>query len=408
MDAKVGQTTTGPGTIVLIFCFLGAFVDGIDTQMLAIAVPLMAQDWGLALSSFAPAFAGFSAGLIVGSVVAGWSSDKVGLKSTLIASIATVGISTLLVPSAGGIAALAAVRFFSGSGVGGAMVCIVAICTQSSDLQKGERMALIAYIGAPLGYLAASLGAAKLLNAGQWQPLFYIGAGITLVLVVAMAFLLPTVTRSSHASGDRSSEGAPGRLFGGRQTVRTLLLWSIMLIGFTATYLLLNWLPSILTLAGLSAGDAAVSGSVVFIGSIIGTLAIAGAASRYPVGRVLAFTFVLGTLAAVVIQLVGAAGGIVAIAMLVVLGLSVVGGQIALMVLSASLYEPRFRGRGVGWANGMGRVGSLLGPVLGGVLLASPLLKESVFAVLAVLIGICAAGVAGLGMLMVRPNPKVT
>lgn len=402
MSASMERAPEGLGLRVLIFCFLAAFVDGIDTQMVAIAVPLMSRDWAIPISAFAPVFAGFSAGLVAGSILAGWSSDKIGLKITLIMAVATVGVSTLMVPFSGGIGVLSAIRFIGGAGVGGAMVCIVAICTQLGG-ENGARMAMIVYIGAPLGYLTASIGAARVLDAGQWQPLFFAGALLTLVLVALLAFMLPPMGVARRPDLPESRTSLSGGLFGGQQTIRTLLLWLIMLIGFTATYLLLNWLPSILTLAGLSAGDAAISGSVVFIGSIIGTLAIAAASSRFPVSKVLTVTFVTGTASALVIQLIGAASGAPAIFALTVLGLAVVGGQIALMVLSASLYQPEFRGRGVGWANGLGRIGSLLGPVLGGVLLASPLLSGNIFLVLALLIGICAVGVAILGILISAP-----
>lgn len=392
------------GFRILAFCFLAAFVDGIDTQTLAIAVPLIARDWGMPLSSFAPAFASFSAGLVVGSILAGWTSDKVGLKQTLLAAVLAVGISTLLVPLTSGIAGVSAVRFFGGAGVGGAMVVIVAICAQLSGGARGGRMAMIAYIGAPLGYLAASLGGARLLDAGDWEMLFYVSGALPLVLAGVMAFALPPMAaparpQAPHGPAAPRAEG----LFGGRQTARTLLLWLLMLLGFTAVYLLINWLPSLLTIAGLSAGDAAVTGSVVYVGSIIGTLAIFAASARVSISTLLTVTFALGTISALVIHVIGAASGVPALVALTVLGLALGGGQIALMIFSASLYEPEFKGRGVGWANGVGRLGSMLGPVLGGWLIASPLLSGSIFTVLAAFSTVCAAGVAILGLLMKRP-----
>lgn len=389
---------------VIVLCLLAAFVDGIDTQLVAIAVPLIARDWALPVTSFAPVFAAFSAGLVIGSVVAGWSSDKLSLKTTLLAAVTVVGLSTLAVPFTGSIASLGSVRFVGGAGIGGAMVTIVAICTRVGTGGNGERMALFVYIGAPLGYLAASLGFAPLLDAGLWKPLFFIGAGITLAMVAAMAIGLPSIERVERPLARSENCSPTGGLFGGLQTARTILLWAIMLIGFTATYLLINWLPSILTQAGLSAGDAAISGSVVYVGSIVGTLAIAAVSGRYHVSKVLPLTFLLGTVAALVIQAIGPASGAPALAVLTVLGLAVVGGQIALMVLSASLYDERYRGRGIGWANGFGRTGSLAGPALGGFLLNSSALSDKIFLALAMLVGLCGAGTAALGVLMRRPE----
>lgn len=391
---------------VLFFCFMAAFVDGIDTQTLAIAVPLIARDWNVPIAAFAPAFISFSAGLIAGSVLAGWTSDRVGSKATLLAAVLLVGLSTMIVPLTGGIAALSAVRFFGGSGVGGALVCIIAICTQLSGGAKGERMAMIVYVGAPLGYLAASLGGARLLDAGNWELLFYVSGSLPLILAVALAIALPSVAPPSQPVAARSGLRSQG-LFGGAQTARTLMLWLVMLLGFTATFLLINWLPSILTMAGLSVGDAAVSGSVIYVGSIVGTLTLAAAAARFPIGIVLSATFWLGAAAALTIHVLGPASGVPALFALTLLGIALVGGQIALMVFSASLYQPVYKGRGVGWAVGIGRIGSLLGPALGAWLIGDATSRDSIFLVLSALICACALAIGALTWLLRRTRGEI-
>ncbi|WP_066656965.1 MULTISPECIES: MFS transporter [unclassified Sphingomonas] len=383
---------------VLTFCFVAALVDGIDTQTLAIAVPLIAKDWDLPLAAFGPALVAFSAGLVVGSVLAGWAADKVGRKTTLLVAVTTVGFSTLAVPFTGGIALLSVVRFFGGAGVGGALVCIIAICTSLAAGARGSRLALVVYVGAPCGYLIASLVGSRLLASGNWPLLFIISGGITLALAVALAIMFPSLTPS--ASSVDKAEQQRGGLFGHGRGVRTAMLWVAMLLGFTATFLLLNWLPSILTMAGLSAADAAVSGSVIYVGSIIGTLGFAAAAARWSVGPILGALYALGTVAALVIHVLGPASGWVASAGLLILGIAVIGGQIALMVFSASFYPPQFQGRGVGWAIGVGRLGSLLGPALGAALISSAASRDSVFLVLGALVGACTVVIAILSWML--------
>jgi AAHS family 4-hydroxybenzoate transporter-like MFS transporter len=50
-------------------------------------------------------------------------------------------------------------------------------------------------------------------------------------------------------------------------------------------------------------------------------------------------------------------------------GFCIVGGQIAANALAATFYPTSIRSTGVGWALGIGRVGSIVGPLVGGALL---------------------------------------
>ena len=406
-QAPVDGAPSPLGTIerrlILFFCFMAALVDGIDTQTLALAVPLMARDWGVPMAAFGSAFVAFSAGLIAGSVGAGWAADKVGRKVTLLVSVLLVGSFTSVVPLTNTVTMLSLVRLVTGAGVGGALVCIIAICTQALGREAGARAALLVYVGAPVGYLIASLAGSPLLEAGNWRSLFYIAGSLPLILGAAMYFLLPHISVAAAAEETTgSASGAKEGLFGGAQTARTLMLWVVMLLGFTATYLLINWLPSLLTLAGMTAGNAARSGSIIFVGSIIGTLAFAAVSARFPVGTLLTWTFALGMAAAVLLQFLGTASGAAALVALLILGMALIGGQIALMVFSASLYPAAYRGRGVGWAIGVGRIGSLLGPALGAGLIGWGL-DNSTFLVLAGLLAACTVAVAILNF-MLRPQ----
>ncbi|HYR43954.1 MAG TPA: MFS transporter, partial [Terriglobia bacterium] len=51
-------------------------------------------------------------------------------------------------------------------------------------------------------------------------------------------------------------------------------------------------------------------------------------------------------------------------------GMGVIGGQTASNALSADFYPTAIRSTGIGWCLGIGRIGSILGPILGGILLS--------------------------------------
>ena len=203
--------------LILFFCFMAALVDGIDTQTLALAVPLMAREWGVPVEAFGAAFVAFSAGLIAGSVGAGWAADKVGRKITLLVSVLLVGSFTSLVPLTDTVTMLSLVRLVTGAGVGGALVCIIAICTQALGRDAGARAALLVYVGAPVGYLIASLAGAPLLESGNWRLLFYIAGILPIILGATMYFLLPQIRLAAVAE-----ESAPPRYFPSRRAVAAI------------------------------------------------------------------------------------------------------------------------------------------------------------------------------------------
>ena len=65
-------------------------------------------------------------------------------------------------------------------------------------------------------------------------------------------------------------------------------------------------------------------------------------------------------------------------------GFCIVGGQTAANALAAGAYPTAARATGVGWALGIGRVGSIVGPLIGGLLLSLHWSTEALFGVAAI------------------------
>ena len=85
----------------------------------------------------------------------------------------------------------------------------------------------------------------------------------------------------------------------------------------------------------------------------------------------------------------GHSAGFVTLAIFVA-GFCIVGGQISANALAAGYYPTSVRASGVGWALGIGRVGSIIGPLVGGVLMAQLWSAGAVF-LLAAAAALCAA-----------------
>jgi AAHS family 4-hydroxybenzoate transporter-like MFS transporter len=153
-------------------------------------------------------------------------------------------------------------------------------------------------------------------------------------------------------------------------------------------YFLSNWLPTVLNDLGASISAAAVIGSMLQVGGVVGTFALTSVIDRFSF-RALALVYFIGVFAVGAIGQFGHSAVFVTIAIFVT-GFCIIGGQIAANALAAGYYPTSVRATGVGWALGVGRVGSIVGPLVGGVLLSLKWSAGEVF-VAAATAAMCAA-----------------
>lgn len=163
----------------------------------------------------------------------------------------------------------------------------------------------------------------------------------------------------------------------------TILLWIMNFMNLLNLYFLSNWLPTIAKDAGLSTANAVLAGTALQVGGTIGTLVMGQLIDRSSFRRILLPCFLV---AAVAIALIGRPD--VSLAFLFisifVAGFCVVGGQPAVNALAASYYPTTLRSTGIGWSLGVGRIGSIVGPVLGGELIRMNWPNSTIFLVVAI------------------------
>ena len=190
-------------------------------------------------------------------------------------------------------------------------------------------------------------------------------------------------------------------LFRGGRTLVTLLLWVVFFMSLLDIYFLSNWLPTVLNDLGASVSMVALIGSMLQIGGVVGTFALGSIIDRFSF-RALTLVYFIGVFAVGGIGQLGHSVVLVSLAIFVA-GFCVVGGQIAANALAAAFYPTSVRSTGVGWALGVGRVGSIVGPLVGGVLLSLKWSTAEVFicaaaaALCAALAAFCLSRIAGMG-----------
>ena len=402
---------------LLLTCAAVLFLDGFDTQAIGFVAPALAREWGLSKGALGPVFSAALFGLMIGALLFGPLADRVGRKKIIILSTLAFGIGALVTAFVQDVGILIVIRFLTGLGLGGAMPNAIALTSEFNPRRRRATMVMIMFCGFSVGAALGGLLAAALIPQFGWRSVFVVGGAAPLLLAPILALKLPESVRFLALTGranDRVAQllgyinpkasfapatrfvvhepelaGIPVKhLFRGGRTLATLLLWVVFFMSLLDLYFLSNWLPTVLNDLGASVPQAAAIGSMLQVGGVVGTLALGSIIDRFSF-RALALVYFMGVFAVGAIGQLGHSVTFVTMAIFSA-GFCIVGGQTAANALAAGLYPTSARATGVGWALGIGRVGSIVGPLVGGALLTMKWSAGEVF-VAAAAAALCAA-----------------
>jgi MFS transporter, AAHS family, 4-hydroxybenzoate transporter len=391
---------------LLLTCAAVLFLDGFDTQAMGYVAPALAKEWGLSKAALGPVFSAGLFGLMIGALVLGPLADRVGRKTIIILSTLAFGIGTLATAMVQDVTTLLVIRFLTGLGLGGAMPNAIAMTSEFNPQRRRATMVMIMFCGFSVGAALGGMLAAGLIPKFGWRSVFIVGGVAPLIMVPILALRLPESVRFLALHGNaparvaellgrispRSAFAADARfvineahlaglpvthLFREGRAATTLLLWVVFFMSLLDLYFLSNWLPTVLNDLGASVSEAVAIGSMLQVGGVVGTFALGSLIDRFSF-RALALVYFGAVFA------VGAIGQLSHSALLVTTaifaaGFCIVGGQIAANALAAAFYPTSVKATGVGWALGIGRIGSIVGPVVGGVLLEQKWSAAAVF-----------------------------
>ena len=148
----------------------------------------------------------------------------------------------------------------------------------------------------------------------------------------------------------------------------TTLLVLVTGLNLFMLYFTVNWLPTLLTITGLSTERALLAAVLVNASGCIGAVSWGVVIDRAGAIPVMATVGVLASLGLTLLGLGHGHTGLL-VAGLAVTGTTVPGALPGLYVVIASVYPTPMRSTGVGLVLGAGRVGAVLGPAAGGLLL---------------------------------------
>jgi AAHS family 4-hydroxybenzoate transporter-like MFS transporter len=365
---------------LLIVCGLCVIMDGFDVQAMGYVAPAILHDWGIAKASLGPVFGAGLFGMLVGSLTLSVLADRMGRRPVLIGATAFFALGMLATTRATSINQLLALRFLTGCGLGAIMPNAMAIVGEHSPVRVRVTMMMRVSVGFTIGAVVGGLLAAALIPRWGWQSVFYVGGAVPLVIAALMLRYLPESTQFVH---DATEAPPVVELFKVGRARTTTLLWAVNFTNLLNLYFLSNWLPSIANDSGLSGSAAVLAGTTLQVGGTIGTLVMGQMIDRSSFRRVLIPCFLI---AAAAIALIGRPSIPLAalFAAIFVAGFCVVGGQPAVNALAASYYPTQLRSTGIGWSLGVGRIGSIIGPVLGGELIRLAWPNSSILLAIAV------------------------
>jgi AAHS family 4-hydroxybenzoate transporter-like MFS transporter len=392
---------------VFLLCGLCLIIDGFDVQAMGYVAPAVLADWNIPGPQLGPVFAAANFGVLIGSLVFSTVADKIGRRPVLVGATLFFAVMTLATAYAQNIDQLFWMRLIAGIGMGCIIPNATALVGEFSPLARRVTLMMTITVGFTAGAAIGGFVAAWMIPNFGWRSVFLFGGLVPLVIGITMIGGLPeslqflAVQRrrspalvkwlkkldptlqvdasTQFVANEESRGGVPFvHLFRDGRGLVTVLLWVINFMNLLNLYSLANWLPTVVTGMGYQTQTAVLVGTILQVGGTIGTFGLAWMIARGGFLPMLTATFAVATLS---IALIGLPGISLALLFVIVFvaGWCVVGGQPGINAFAAMFYPTYLRSTGVGFGLGVGRVGAIVGPLIGGRLMAAQWTPQQLF-----------------------------
>lgn len=345
-------------------------VDGLDTGMLAQAIPVLIKEWNLERSDFGPTLSLALAAAAIGSAVGGTLGDRIGRRPVLIVSALLISAATAGMAASTDLLTLTLTRIVSGLGLGAAMPAATSLMAELAPARHRTVAITLGATCVPAGGSIGGILGGFVLTGWGWQTLFALGAVFALAIMLLL-FMVPESPSFGRGAAKTEQAVAGGVLALGRRR-DTLAFWASAILGMFATYSLLTWLPAALGEAGYPLAFAGLAMTLIGVGGVVSGLGCAFAIALLGLRIVVLVMTGVGTLASLAVVVLGV-GHEVPPPLLMLLfalqGACVAGTAVILYPVGAKIYPPAVRATGLGWGVGLGRAAAVASPILAGMFL---------------------------------------
>ena len=418
---------------IFIIIAIAFFFDSVDLATMTFVLGSIKKEFGLSTATAGLVASSSFFGMVIGAAVAGLLADRYGRRPVFQWSMVLWGVASYLCSTAQSVEALIVWRVLLGIGMG--MEFPVAQTLLSEFVPAANRGRLIALMDGfwPLGFITAGIVSYFVLPQFGWRAVFaLLAVPAFFVLIVRRA--VPESPRwlehaGRHAEADtvmrnieakvmrstglstlpapaphRAATPARGRsalreIWSGpyrRRTTMVWLLWFFALLGF---YGLTSWLGALLQQAGFAVTQSVYYTVLISLGGVPGFLCAAWLVERWGRKPTCIASLLGGGAMAYLYGQIALYGG--SVTLLVCTGLAMqfflFGMWAVLYTYTPEQYGTGARATGSGFASAIGRVGSLIGPYVVGVVL--PVFGQGgVFTLGALSFAVAAAAVWALGI----------
>jgi benzoate transport len=394
----------------IAICFLMSVLDGMDVLVVSYCAPAIAEDLNLGPKTLGFVFSAGLIGMAIGAIFLAPFADRFGRKKLILASAFIMGLSVLLTAYSENISQLILMRLVSGLGIG-CMLATTATLTSENVLNNSKDFWVSLVIsGYPVGAVVSGYVAAAIIPSYGWESMFVL-AGLTTILTIPLIFFflsespqfyLKKQPKDALAKANKilikmnfkpldslpkiglkaNNKPLVSRLFSEKYKISTLQLWAALFFAFGCLYFLISWIPKLASDAGLSIELAIYAGTIFNVGAFFGIVLQGYFSSKIGLKKTISFFLLLTFLLMASFKLF--VGTDILLLVYFLLGFSLQGGFVGLYAVAARLYPTEFKTTGVGWAIGMGRVGGVLAPLIGGLLISTGLSLSANFLIFSI------------------------
>ncbi len=393
----------------IMVCFIMNILDGMDVLVISYCAPAIAESWNIGPEALGVVFSAGLAGMTLGALFLAPFADHIGRKNMIFLSAMLMGLSIYLTAYSQTVSVLISLRFLSGIGIGSMLASTAALTAEYTPDKTKDFWVSAVIAGYPVGAVLSGLVAADIVPGYGWPRMFQIAGLASFVTLPLIYFflsesldfylkkqpanalekvnrILSRMGREAISSLPVRTSKAPGipvkELLHNQYRIPTFQLWIALFLAFASLYFLTSWIPKLATNTGLSMSLAIYAGTVFNGGAFIGIVTQGYFSSRFGLKKTIGVFFI-----ATAMLMAGFRIFIDSEWLLLVFGLlgfGIQGGFVGLYAVAARMYPTEFRTTGVGWSIGIGRLGGVIGPAIGGVLIGMGISMAGNFLIFAI------------------------
>ena len=421
-NQRLGRFLLGLAAISWIITFF----DGLDANLISFASPYFASEFHLDRVETGNIFSAGLLGTLIGGLILGYVGDRIGRRPTIILATAAFGSLTLGFYLANSYGSLWILRLADGVPLGGMLPLVWALNIEYAPRRYRATIVTVIMMGYSLGTAVGGPVAIWLIPEFGWRAVFIFGGAAALASAAILFFILPESIRFlagkdrqperirsviRRIAGGRAISGGttfvvsdemghaknfrPSLLFRGELRSITPLVWVAYIFSSMAVFFIVNWTPLVFEALKFTRTEAAAAAAMNSLMGAAGGLVLMRFTDQRGAIAITAMPLATGVLLLVAgLVTIGHDAFLVLSALI---GGFLIGGHFGMHSICGIFYPSTYRGNGAGWATSVAKIGSVAGPILGGLILSTSLPVRNIYAVLAVCPAVFAVCIHAVG-----------